>query len=150
MVLVALVVGGVLGWVAAALRERARTAAAESRAETALERRSELEAEVAELAEARGLLERKVAATDVEVRTAREQLEAQKAFVDDSRKQLEDAFKALASDALEGSSQQFLKLAEQRWQTRPMRFRCPGCTGCCCHLGSGRTRRRARTSVCHG
>ena len=117
MVLVALIVGGVLGWVVAALRERARTAAAESRAETAIERRCELEAEVTELAEARGALERKVAATDVEVRTAHEQLEAQKAFVDDSRKQLEDAFKALASDALEGSSQQFLKLAEQRWQT---------------------------------
>ena len=117
LVLAALVVGGVLGWVVAALRERARTAAAESRAETALERRSELETEVTELAEARSVLERKVAATDVEVRTAREQLEAQKAFVEGSRKQLEDAFKALASDALEGSSQQFLKLAEQRWQT---------------------------------
>jgi DNA recombination protein RmuC len=115
--LAALVSGGVLGWVLAALRERARTAAAESRAEAAIERRNQLEVEVADLAEARGALERRVAATDVEVRTAREQLEAQKAFVDDSRKQLEDTFKALASDALEGSSQQFLKLAEQRWQT---------------------------------
>ncbi len=113
----ALAVGGVLGWVVAALRERARTAAAESRAEAALERRLKLESEVADLAEERGALERKVAGAEVEIRTAREQLEAQKAFIDDSRKQLEDAFKALASDALEGSSQQFLKLAEQRWRT---------------------------------
>jgi len=117
MVLAALAIGGVLGWVLAALRERAHTAAAESRADAAVERRSELEAEVDELAVARGELERKVAATEVEVRTTREQLEAQKAFVEDSGKQLQDAFKALASDALEGSSQQFLKLAEQRWQT---------------------------------
>jgi DNA recombination protein RmuC len=117
VVLAALAIGGVLGWVLATLRERARTAAAESRADAAQERRSELEAEVDELAEARGELERKVAASEADVRNAKEQLEAQKAFVDDSRKQLEDAFKALASDALEGSSQQFLKLAEQRWQT---------------------------------
>ena len=117
LVLAALAIGGVLGWVLATLRERARTAAAESRADAAVERRSELEGEVDELAEARSELERKVAATDVEVRTTREQLEAQKAFVESSRKQLEDSFKALASDALEGSSQQFLKLAEQRWQT---------------------------------
>jgi len=117
LVLAALAIGGVLGWVLATLRERARTAAAESRADAAVERRSELETEVDELAVARGELERKVAGTEVEVRTAREQLEAQKAFVEDSRKQLQDAFKALASDALEGSSQQFLKLAEQRWQT---------------------------------
>ncbi len=117
VVLAALAVGGVLGWVLAALRERARTAAAESRADAAQERRSELEVEVDELAEARGELERKVAASEADVRNAKEQLEAQKAFVESSRKQLEDAFKALASDALEGSSQQFLKLAEQRWQT---------------------------------
>jgi len=116
-VLAALATGGLLGWVLAAMRERAHTAAAESRTEAALERRTELEAEVAGLAEARGELERKMAGTEVEVRTAREQLEAQKAFVESSHKQLQDAFKALASDALEGSSQQFLKLAEQRWQT---------------------------------
>jgi DNA recombination protein RmuC len=117
VVLAALAVGGVLGWVLAASRERARTAAAESRAEAIAERRSELEAEVDKLAGVRGVLERQVAATEVEVRTAREQLETQKEFVESSRKQLENAFKALASDALEGSSQQFLKLAEQRWQT---------------------------------
>lgn len=117
LALAAFAAGGVLGWLVAASRERARTAAAESRAAGALERRSELEGEVGRLTEARGELERRVAATEVEVRTAREQLAEQKAFVEASRKQLEDAFKALASDALEGSSRQFLKLAEQRWQT---------------------------------
>jgi len=117
VVLAALGVGGVLGWVIAASRERARTAAAESRAEAMTERRTELELEVDELASARAELERKVAGAEVEVRTARERLESQKEFVEGSRKQLENAFKALASDALEGSSQQFLKLAEQRWET---------------------------------
>ena len=113
----ALVVGAVLGYVVAALSERARTAAAQSRADAASERRAELEAEVERLAAARTELERKVAGTEADVRNAREQLEAHKAFIEASRKQLEDAFKALASDALEGSSRQFLKLAEQRWQT---------------------------------
>ncbi|HSN56009.1 MAG TPA: DNA recombination protein RmuC [Candidatus Sulfomarinibacteraceae bacterium] len=115
--LAVLAVGGVLGWVLASSRERVRTAAAESRAEAAAQRRAELEAEVARLAEDRSQLERKVAGTEADVRNAREQVEAQKAFIEASRKQLEDAFKALASDALEGSSRQFLKLAEQRWQT---------------------------------
>jgi DNA recombination protein RmuC len=117
LVLATLVGGGGLGWVLATLRERARTAAAESRADAAHQRRSELEIEVGELAGARAELERKIAAAEVEIRTAREQLEAQKSFVENSRKQLEDAFKALAVDALEGSSRQFLKLAEQRWET---------------------------------
>lgn len=117
MMLAALFIGGGLGWVLAASRERARTAAAESRAAAITERRSELEAEVDQLAAARAELERKAAGAEVEVRTAREQLETQKEFVESSRKQLENAFKALASDALEGSSQQFLKLAEQRWET---------------------------------
>jgi len=116
-VLAALVIGSVLGWVLAASRERARTVAAESRAEAILERRDELEAEVEELARARGELERQAAAAEADVRNAREQLDAQKAFVESSRKELENSFKALASDALEGSSRQFLKLAEQRWET---------------------------------
>ncbi|MEE4273402.1 MAG: DNA recombination protein RmuC [Thermoanaerobaculales bacterium] len=114
---VALVIGGVLGWVLAASRERARTAAAESRAEALRERRDELEAEAGELARARGELERRAAGAEADVRNAREQLEAQKSFVEKSRKELENSFKALASDALEGSSRQFLKLAEQRWET---------------------------------
>jgi DNA recombination protein RmuC len=117
VVLAAFIAGGTLAWLLTTLSGRARTAAAESRAEAALERRAELESEVAGLAEARAALERKVAASEVEVRTTREQLEVQKVFIESSRKQLEDTFKALASDALAGSSQQFLKLAEQRWQT---------------------------------
>ncbi len=46
VVLVALVAGGLLGWVMATLRERVRTAAAESRAAAAVERRDQLEGEV--------------------------------------------------------------------------------------------------------
>ncbi len=113
----AFAVGIVLGWLVAAVRERGRTTAAESRAAAAIERRTELEAEVGRLAEARAELERKVAGAEVEIRRTNEQLEAQRRFVDESRTQLQDAFKALASDALEGSTRQFLKLAEQRWET---------------------------------
>jgi DNA recombination protein RmuC len=115
--LTTLVIGGGLGWVLASLRERARTAAAESRAAAEAERRNELETEVDELTATRAGLERSIAAAEVEIRTAGKQLEAQRNFVEESRKQLEDAFKALAADALEGSSRQFLKLAEQRWKT---------------------------------
>lgn len=114
---VMLVAGGVLGWLLAASREKANTAAAESRAEALGERRDELEREVEELGRARAELERRAAAAEVELRTARELIAEQKAFVEGSRKQLEDAFKALASDALEGTSKRFLELAEQRWQT---------------------------------
>ena len=117
LALAAFAVGIVLGWLVAAVRERGRTTAAESRAAAAIERRAELEAEVARLAEARGELERKVAGAEVEIRKTNEQLEAQRKFVEESRTQLQDAFKALASDALEGSTRQFLKLAEQRWET---------------------------------
>ncbi|MGD8439370.1 MAG: DNA recombination protein RmuC [Holophagae bacterium] len=113
----AFAVGIALGWLVAAVRERGRTTAAESRAAAAIERRTELEAEVGRLTEARAELERKVAGAEVEIRKTNEQLEAQRRFVDESRTQLQDAFKALASDALEGSTRQFLKLAEQRWET---------------------------------
>ena len=41
-------------------------------------------------------------------------MEEQKRFFEDARQQLEDSFQALAATALQGSSEQFLALAEQR------------------------------------
>ncbi|MCU0305724.1 MAG: DNA recombination protein RmuC [Thermoanaerobaculales bacterium] len=117
LALAAAALGAGLGWLVAASLLGRRVAVAEARAAAESERRAGVEAEHARLGELRRELERKTAAAEVEVRTAREQFEAQKAFVEASRKQLEDAFKALASDALEGSSRRFLELAEQRWQT---------------------------------
>ena len=54
---------------------------------------------------------------EAEKRALTEQLDAQRRFVDESRSQLEATFKALASDALDGSTKRFLELAEQRWKT---------------------------------
>jgi DNA recombination protein RmuC len=53
----------------------------------------------------------------VELRTSNERIEEQKTFIAESRKELEDSFKALSAAALEGSTKQFLELAEQRWKT---------------------------------
>lgn len=56
-------------------------------------------------------------ALEAERRALADQLEAQRGFVEESRAQLEATFKALASDALDGSTKRFLELAEQRWRT---------------------------------
>jgi DNA recombination protein RmuC len=56
-------------------------------------------------------------ALEAEKRALAEQVTAQREFVEESRAQLEATFKALASDALDGSTARFLELAEQRWKT---------------------------------
>lgn len=69
---------------------------------------------------ARGAAESARLGADLAVATeraaqAREALDAQRAFLEDSRRDLEHAFRSLAATALEGSARQFLELAEQRW-----------------------------------
>ena len=109
--LVCAALGALVSWFVAA----ARAAAAVSRAETERERRAAAEAALHELRERHGELDRRFAAAEERVSAARQLVEEQKRFVEDSRKQLEDAFGALATNALRGSSAQFLELAEQRW-----------------------------------
>jgi DNA recombination protein RmuC len=125
---VAMLFGGAIAWVVATARAREARARAETelqtrlsaeaaRAEHEAERRSALEQELARVNEARNELDRKISAAEVQIRTAQERLEEQKEFITSSRKEFEDTFKALSAAALEGSTKQFLELAEQRWKT---------------------------------
>ncbi len=124
----ALLVGAAIAWIIAVSRGRVETArieaelgqkatAADARAEAETERRVAVESDLDAVTEARNELDRRVSVAEVEVRTAHEQIEEQKRFVADSKKELEDSFKALSAAALEGSTKQFLELAEQRWKT---------------------------------
>ena len=124
----ALVVGGIVAWIVATTRSRLAHAQVEThlekkisaeaaRADHEAQSRSALERELATLREAKNELDRQVSAAEVQVKTVQERLEEQKAFITSSRKEFEDTFKALSAAALEGSSKQFLELAEQRWKT---------------------------------
>ncbi len=128
VLVVAMLFGGAIAWVVATARARETRARAETelqtrlsaeaaRAEHEAERRSALDQELARVNEARNELDRKISAAEVQIRTAQERLEEQKEFITSSRKEFEDTFKALSAAALEGSTKQFLELAEQRWKT---------------------------------
>ena len=128
LLVVAMLFGGAIAWVVATARARETRARAETelrtrlsaetaRAEHEAERRSALDQELARVNEARNELDRKISAAEVQIRTAQERLEEQKEFITSSRKEFEDTFKALSAAALEGSTKQFLELAEQRWKT---------------------------------
>ena len=128
VLVVAVLFGGAIAWVVATARARETRARAETelqtrlsaeaaRAEHEAERRSALDQELARVNEARNELDRKISAAEVQIRTAQERLEEQKEFITSSRKEFEDTFKALSAAALEGSTKQFLELAEQRWKT---------------------------------
>ena len=108
--LAGLAVGAVLGWLLARLAAAGRAAAAEARAGAEAERRRELEAEVAALAE-------RLRATDRDLAVAQRTLDDQGRFVEQSKRELEGAFRSLADEVLQGSQRQFLSLAEQRLGT---------------------------------
>ena len=125
---ISLLIGGAIAWVVASARSRvarakaevdlrARISAESARADHEAERRDSLDQELARVREARDELDRQVSAAEVQIRTAQERLDEQKEFIASARKEFEDTFKALSASALEGSSKQFLELAEQRWKT---------------------------------
>jgi DNA recombination protein RmuC len=92
-----------------------RLASAEASAESEHRRREELEAELRATAEARAELDRRLATAAAQLENAKAQIVEQQKFIETSRRDLENAFKALASAALEGNAKQFLELAEQRF-----------------------------------
>lgn len=94
-----------------------RLSAAEATAATERERRQELERELAEADTAARELDRELAVSRERVEQAGQLIEEQKAFVERSRKELEESFQALAGQVLKGSNEQFLQLAEQRLAT---------------------------------
>lgn len=99
----------------AAAEARAEALAGESAREA--DHRIHIEAELRQIMEARSALDRELAVARERVVRAEERIEEQKAFVESARRDIEHTFKALASDALRGNTDQFLKLAEERWSS---------------------------------
>ncbi len=124
--------GLILGWLIAALyrtrrfqQERLssaeRLSAAEATASAERERRQELEAALERTEEVLRKLDRQAAVSREREARAGELIEELKRFAEHSREELTASFKALAATALEGSSEQFLKLAEQKLSTERAR-----------------------------
>ena len=129
---VSLLVGAALGsaaaWLVASQRRRAEAARAAMGAAEAVataqatahaegERRADAEARAAAATAEAGDLRGRLGAAAERVESTRLLLVEQQAFVEKSRRDLEATFQALAASALQGSSEQFLKLAEQRLAT---------------------------------
>ena len=106
-------VGGAVVW--AILGRRAAGAIATSAAESQRRADAERLLETARAADAENA--RRVGAAEAKVAEAQRLLVEQQTFVERARKDLESSFQALAAAALQGSSEQFLKLAEQRLAT---------------------------------
>ncbi len=106
--------GALLAWLVTSILLQRRAVAARERALTERARRQELEEELEQAQGALRDLDRRLAVADERLTKTADLLEEQRAFVERSRKELEDAFKALAASALRSSSEQFLSLAEQK------------------------------------
>jgi DNA recombination protein RmuC len=122
-----LALGGVVAWVLASGRRSASAQAslrdAESRAAAAAARTEELRGHVASLERDRDLLrsavtesERRQAAADTRATEMARHVEQERRSLTDARAQLSDVFKALAAEALSGSTQSFLRLAEEKFK----------------------------------
>ncbi len=123
-----LLVGALAGYALAILSRSARdhrrgldavakVSTAEAAARLEEERREELEKELAQVRHELTRLDREAAVAQEREEQAEALVVELKEFRERARKELEDSFKALAADALAGSSKQFLSLAEQRFAT---------------------------------
>jgi DNA recombination protein RmuC len=117
------VVGGAVAWAwarsraaRAAVEEARRVTAAEAGAAAERERREALEGEVAAARASERDSRSELAALRERADAAARFAEEQKEFVARSRKELEDSFRALASMALRGNSEEFLRLADEKWK----------------------------------
>jgi DNA recombination protein RmuC len=102
--------GALVAWAVLALR-RGRDA---ERLTAERERRRDLETSLQRERQAAAEANRRLAVAEERSARGRDQLEEQKAFVERAGRELEDAFRALAASALQGTTEQFLALAEQR------------------------------------
>jgi DNA recombination protein RmuC len=123
-----LAIGGVVGWLLASGRGSAASAAAirdaEARAAAADARTGELRAQIATLERERDGLrasvtdsERRSAAADARAAETARHVDEERRILTEARSHLSDVFKALAAEALSGSTQSFLRLAEEKFKT---------------------------------
>jgi DNA recombination protein RmuC len=115
----ALALGALLAWLLAASRN-ARTAAlhaaAQSQFQAERERRLAAEQALAGERQALAVLDRELAVARERVAQAERLAAEQRDFVEQARRDLENSFQALAATALRGNTEEFLALAEQKWQ----------------------------------
>ena len=102
---------------ASLLEAASRQSAAEEAARLEGKRRQELETELDEIRHQLTTLDREAAVARERAANADSLVTELKDFRERSKKELQDSFKALASEALAGSNKQFLSLAEQRLAT---------------------------------
>jgi DNA recombination protein RmuC len=123
-----LAIGGVVAWLLASGRGSAMSAAAmreaEARAAAADARTGELRAQVSTFERERDSLrasatesERRSAAADARATEMARHVEEERRSLTEARAHLSDVFKALAAEALSGSTQSFLRLAEEKFKT---------------------------------
>jgi DNA recombination protein RmuC len=128
VLLTGLAIGAVIAWVLASGRGAARSTAtlreAETRAAAATARTEELRGQVTSLERERDGLrsaatesERRQAAAEARVVEMSRHVDEERRSLDAARAHLSDVFKALAAEALSGSSQSFLRLAEEKFKT---------------------------------
>jgi DNA recombination protein RmuC len=128
LILAGAVAGAALAWIIEHLRSRARLqrheavsaarlAAAETTAAAEQKLRADAERKLDDAQRSRAELDKQLAVAEERVAQARQLIDEQRTFIERSRAEMENAFKALATDALQGSTDRFLDLAEQRWTT---------------------------------
>ena len=103
----------VAGLVVAGLLAAARLSAARASLDGERARREAAERELDEAQETIRALDRQQAVATARVEEAQRLIAEQKEFIESTRRELEATFKSLAASALQGSSEQFLALAEQ-------------------------------------
>jgi DNA recombination protein RmuC len=120
LVLVIIVgVGGgfVVAWFLASGRMGRRLASAETAFEGERIRRQELEGELREVRGDKDRANQELVASRERVEYAERVIAEQKEFVQTSRRELEGSFQALAAAALKGNTEDFLKIAEDKWRS---------------------------------
>jgi DNA recombination protein RmuC len=127
LILVAVIVGAAGAWIVAAGRYASTTAATlrdvEARAAAAGARTEELRAQVSALERERDALrttlterERSHAAAEARTSEMARHVDEERRSLDEARVRLSDVFKALAAEALSGSAQSFLQIAEEKFK----------------------------------
>jgi DNA recombination protein RmuC len=113
----ALLLGAALGFMGARIGGAQRLASAEAIAAAERGRREETEGDLQQVQEQGAVMAQELAVANERLESTRATLEQQRTFLAESKRQLEDSFAALAANALKGSTEQFLSLAEQRLES---------------------------------
>jgi DNA recombination protein RmuC len=113
-VIVAAAAGAVVGWLTAARRGEARASAAESVAASLKEQIASLKSELAALAEERRNAGEARAAAEQRALDLQNELDHERALLEEARAKLTDAFNSLAAQALDSNSKSFLALANDK------------------------------------